>query len=64
MNTVKVELTESEYALLRAVILDAVDSPKSSLTTKNKLDDLRFKLSTAVLTQVIGSPEPISHDIW
>ena len=68
VNTVKIEatvqLTESEYALVRAIILDAVDSPKYSLSIKNRLDALRLKLSTAALNQAMSSGETISHDIW
>ena len=59
-----VQLTESEYALVRAIILDAVDSPKYSLSIKNRLDALRLKLSTAALNQAMSSGETISHDIW
>lgn len=53
MKTEKIEatvqLTESEYALVRSIILDAVDSPKYSISIKNRLDALRLKLKTAQL---------------
>jgi hypothetical protein len=47
MNTVKVDLTEREYTIIRSILLDAIDSPKHSLSVKNELDDLRSKLSLA-----------------
>jgi hypothetical protein len=52
MNTVQIDLTEREYIIIRSILLDAVDSPKHSLTVKKELDDLRFKLALAQLDSV------------
>lgn len=58
MNTEKIEatvqLTEREYTIIRSILLDAIDSPKHSLTVKNELDALRLKLSTAQLEAVFN----------
>jgi hypothetical protein len=46
---VQVKFTEREVEVIRSIVLDAIDSPKYSLTLKRELDDLRAKLLLMIL---------------
>ena len=65
MAKVQVKFTERDVEVIRSIVLDAIDSPKYSLTLKRELDDLRAKLLLMILEDFQGDTnEKIGEDIF